>query len=44
MRSCVDRFFGTSRTPGQAVAGYREMDGLVGDLVSYRRDRPRRPA
>ncbi|MFI9402108.1 cytochrome P450 [Nocardia sp. NPDC052316] len=40
MHACVDRFFDTSRTPEQAVAGYLEMYGLVSELVSYRRDRP----
>ncbi|MGF6886272.1 cytochrome P450 [Nocardia sp. GAS34] len=37
---CVDGFFDGSLTPEQAMANYVEMFGLVGQLVTYRRDNP----
>ncbi|MFC9894991.1 cytochrome P450 [Nocardia sp. NPDC127579] len=40
LRTCVARFFDTEITPDAAQANYIEMFGLVGELVTLRREQP----
>ncbi|MFC9995218.1 cytochrome P450 [Nocardia sp. NPDC127526] len=40
LRTCVDGIFDTSLTPEQALANYLEMQRILRELVTYRRDTP----